>query len=106
MEKAHSDMLRRFSIHTPHLNPRTFLSDFRNAQKRLFLLDYDGTLVPYERSPSAPVSPRYIDTLKRLTADPRNLVYILSGRGTESLVERLGEVPNLGMRLATPVAPV
>ncbi|PKC74143.1 hypothetical protein RhiirA1_516604 [Rhizophagus irregularis] len=98
LEKVHSDMQRRFSIHIPHLNPRSFLGDFRNSQKRLFLLDYDGTLAAYEKAPNTNNSTkRLVDLLTRLTSDSRNVVYVMSGRTSNSLEEQLGEVPNLGM---------
>ncbi|CAG8621597.1 9808_t:CDS:10 [Funneliformis mosseae] len=98
LEKVHSDMQRRFSIHIPHLSPRSFLGEFKQAQKRLILLDYDGTLAAYEKAPNTNASTkRLVGLLTRLTSDSRNVVYVMSGRTFESLEEQLGEVPNLGM---------
>jgi trehalose-6-phosphatase len=63
------------------------------------LLDYDGTLAAYEKAPNTNNSTkRLVDLLTRLTSDSRNVVYVMSGRTSDSLEEQLGEVPNLGMR--------
>jgi len=65
------------------------------------LLDYDGTLAAYEKAPNTNNSTkRLVELLTRLTSDSRNVVYVMSGRTSESLEQQLGEVPNLGMRYA------
>ncbi|XP_073139413.1 probable alpha,alpha-trehalose-phosphate synthase [UDP-forming] 7 isoform X1 [Henckelia pumila] len=54
------------------------------AKSRAILLDYDGTLMPQNsivKTPSAQV----ISLLNRLSADPRNIVFMVSGRGRDSL---------------------
>nr|CAG8556645.1 5658_t:CDS:10 [Entrophospora candida] len=99
LEKVHSDMQRRYSIHIPHLVPRSFSNEFATAKKRLFLLDYDGTIAAYERSPPqvSPSTPsaKLIEVLTKLTSNPRNYVYIMSGRTVKRLEEDLGSIPNL-----------
>ncbi|KAF9580263.1 hypothetical protein BGW38_003163, partial [Lunasporangiospora selenospora] len=47
--KVHGDIQRRYSIHIPHLDMQAILPQYRQAKRRLLLLDYDGTLLPYER---------------------------------------------------------
>ncbi|KAI0918356.1 hypothetical protein AcV5_002363 [Taiwanofungus camphoratus] len=83
---------------TPYI-PRDRLEDcYRAAKKRLFLLDYDGTLAPIVKVPSAAVpSPDTLEALARLTADPKNVVFIISGRDGEFLEQHLGHIKNLGM---------
>ena len=56
------------------------------AQKRLLLLDYDGTLVPQSTINSRPTE-EALSVLKGLCADPRNAVYIISGRRKAELAE-------------------
>jgi trehalose 6-phosphate synthase/phosphatase len=64
------------------------------ADRRLLLLDYDGTLVPFASTPQQARPPaRVHDILKRLASDPRNEVVVISGRERESLEEWLGELP-------------
>jgi trehalose 6-phosphate synthase/phosphatase len=54
---------------------------YKNTTKRLFLLDYDGTLTGYKRDPSA-VKPdqNLLRLLGDLCVDRQNLVVIISGR--------------------------
>ncbi|MEE8591328.1 MAG: bifunctional alpha,alpha-trehalose-phosphate synthase (UDP-forming)/trehalose-phosphatase [Spirochaetia bacterium] len=54
---------------------------YRQAERRLIILDYDGTLVPIRARPQdAAPDPELVDLLKRLAADPRNDVVVASGR--------------------------
>lgn len=63
----------------------------RLSKKRLFLLDYDGTLVPYAPTPEAATpSPGVLEVLQGLTADRRNTVVVPSGRTPETLDTWLG----------------
>ena len=59
---------------------------FCRAQKRLLLLDYDGTLVPQSTINSRPTE-EALSVLTGLCADPRNAVYIISGRRKAELAE-------------------
>jgi trehalose 6-phosphate synthase/phosphatase len=59
---------------------------YHRASRRILLLDYDGTLVPFARYPEMAVpSERVLGQLGRLTADPKNTVVIISGREREFL---------------------
>lgn len=82
---------------TPLLDRALLLSQYQSAQKRLFMFDYDGTLTPIVREPSAAVpSERLIHTLKLLSADPQNSVWIISGRDQDFLKLHLGHITRLG----------
>jgi len=62
------------------------------------LLDYDGTLTPIVKTPSLAVpSEATLEALSRLSADPKNKVYIISGRDGEFLEQHLGPIKGLGM---------
>lgn len=75
------------------------ISAYRNAKRRLFLLDYDGTLVDIAPRPELAVpTPRLLATLRGLAADERNVVVIISGRDAETLDAWLGN--NLAIGLA------
>jgi len=88
---------RNSTISTPLLDKATLLSTYRAAEKRLFMFDYDGTLTPIVRDPSAATpSERVIRTLRTLASDPRNAVWIISGRDQEFLSQYLGDIPGLG----------
>jgi len=86
------------SFATPALDRAKLLSQYRQAKKRLFMFDYDGTLTPIVRDPSAAIpSDRVIRTLKTLAADPRNSVWIISGRDQAFLDEWMGHITELGL---------
>lgn len=88
---------RKNVVATPLLDRSELLRKYRAAKKRLFMFDYDGTLTPIVREPSAAVpSERVIISLKALAADHRNAVWIISGRDQQFLTEHLGHIPELG----------
>jgi trehalose 6-phosphate synthase/phosphatase len=67
---------------------------YKSAGKRLFLLDYDGTLVEIKRLPQdAKPTPEIKDLLRGLADDPRNTVVIVSGRNYIELQKWLGNLP-------------
>jgi trehalose 6-phosphate synthase/phosphatase len=65
----------------------------QRAPSRLFLLDYDGTLVRFTNAPAeARPDARLRDLLERLTQMPETEVHVVSGRSHESLDEWLGDL--------------
>ena len=73
---------------------RKIISDFNRANKRCILLDYDGTLAPYQKLPSlATPSNELIDLLKQLTSDASNEIVVISGRDVDTLEKWLGKLP-------------
>jgi trehalose 6-phosphate synthase/phosphatase len=82
---------------TPLLDRVKLLEQYRTAKKRLFLLDYDGTLTPIVNDPQAAIpSDRLLQELKSLTNNPDNEVWIISGRDQKFLDEWLGHISDLG----------
>jgi trehalose 6-phosphate synthase/phosphatase len=70
------------------------LEEFKLAPKRCILLDYDGTLAPYQKLPQmASPSTDLIRLLNELTADPTNEIVIISGRDVDTLEKWLGHLP-------------
>ncbi|KAK9815725.1 hypothetical protein WJX72_008591 [[Myrmecia] bisecta] len=78
------------------LEPLVLMNAFSRADKRLLLLDYDGTLMPSSTIHSKP-TPEVMAVLHGLTADPRNTVYIISGRARQELADWFGSVEQLGL---------
>ncbi|GAM43623.1 trehalose-6-phosphate phosphatase subunit [Talaromyces pinophilus] len=86
------------SIATPALDRASVLKQYRKAKKRLFMFDYDGTLTPIVKDPQAAIpSDRVLRNIKSLAADPRNAVWIISGRDQAFLDEWMGHIPELGL---------
>ncbi|KAI6374789.1 hypothetical protein MCOR25_003053 [Pyricularia grisea] len=84
-------------VKTPLLDRSALLRSYRAAGKRLFMFDYDGTLTPIVREPSAAVpTERLLQTIKALAADDRNAVWVISGRDQDFLSAHLGHIQNLG----------
>lgn len=74
-------------------------TDYRQAHKRLILLDYDGTLKEFTNSPQEKFSrptARLKRLLRQLTKDRKNEVIIISGRQKNSL-EKYFENHELGL---------
>jgi len=80
------------------LNEEDMVKKYKQANKRLLLFDYDGTLTPIVKNPKDAVPPEgLIEALERLCADERNIVYIISGRDGSFLQKHLGSISGLGM---------
>ncbi len=64
------------------------------SNKRLILLDYDGTVVPFFKRPEdAYPNSALLKVLQNLAADTRNDVVIISGRDNVTLDKWLGHLP-------------
>lgn len=67
---------------------------YLTATKRVILLDYDGTLVPFHRDPEKAVpSPQVHELLSRLCADAKNEIAIISGRESSFLDRWFADLP-------------
>ena len=83
---------------TPQLDQNLFRQKFETARKRLLMFDYDGTLAPIVKEPSAAIpTPKLVQTLKALAADDKNIVWIISGRDQTFLEKHLGHISGLGL---------
>ncbi|KAF4618814.1 hypothetical protein D9613_009732 [Agrocybe pediades] len=82
---------------TPYIPKELLEGLYSKAKKRLFLFDYDGTLAPIVKVPSmATPSEATLEALEKLSSDPHNLVYIISGRDGAFLEQHLGHLTNVG----------
>ncbi|KAL5552927.1 hypothetical protein UlMin_040328 [Ulmus minor] len=78
------------------LTTEHIVSAYRRTNRRAIFLDYDGTVVPQASIIKAP-SPEVISMLNTLCKDPKNTVYIVSGRGRSSLSEWFAPCEMLGI---------
>ncbi|XP_077238245.1 putative alpha,alpha-trehalose-phosphate synthase [UDP-forming] 9 [Tasmannia lanceolata] len=69
---------------------------YKAANSRVILLDYDGTVMPQASINKTPSS-EVISILNSLCGDPKNIVFIVSGRGKESLSMWFSPCKNLGI---------
>lgn len=72
----------------------SLIENYSAALKRVFLLDYDGTLAPFVDKPElAKPSLELKKQLKQLSYNKQNHVIIISGRNKESLGEWFNDLP-------------
>ena len=65
---------------------------YQAAKKRMIFLDYDGTLVGFDSDPLKTKPDKGLKAiLAKLTADKRNRVVVISGRGRDTLEDWLSE---------------
>jgi len=84
-------------LSTKSINSTTinlFKTKYRKSASRLFFLDYDGTLVPFEKDPNKALpSNDLLKLLHQLTNDTTNKIVIISGRNRQLLETWLKDLP-------------
>jgi trehalose 6-phosphate synthase/phosphatase len=77
------------SIYAKKINTdikNTLLENYNKSEKRSIFLDYDGTLTGFKKNPNdAKPDEELHATLRKLEADPQNVITIISGRDRDSL---------------------
>lgn len=99
LEKVWSENALRDTVSVPRLSINKLREQYDNAARRLFILDYEGTLASYG-SPTGIIltSPeRTLAVLNDLLFDEKNTVYVMSGIKPEELGRLFGRVPHLGL---------
>jgi trehalose 6-phosphate synthase/phosphatase len=72
---------------------RKLVGDYRKGGRRLLLLDYDGTLVPFHGEPEkAKPGEDLLKLLGELAENPRNEVVLVSGRYKDNLERWFGKL--------------
>ncbi|KAI8366275.1 glycosyltransferase family 20-domain-containing protein [Choanephora cucurbitarum] len=72
--------------------------EYQDKHKRAFFLNYDGTLAPtHIECKETDPHEQIIDVLTKLTADPTNIVWVISGKSQHELERCLSRVPRLGL---------
>ncbi|OEL33632.1 Alpha,alpha-trehalose-phosphate synthase [UDP-forming] 5 [Dichanthelium oligosanthes] len=78
------------------LSPGDINPSYKRTSNRLILLDYDGTVMPEEIINRYP-SEELIRILNDLCSDPKNTVFVVSGRRKDELAGWLGRCRRLGL---------
>ena len=77
------------SLAEKYLSPKNrlkIIKDYQKSNQRLFLINYDGTLIPYHlKFKESGPSQKVFSIIKSLSQDVKNSVIILSGREKEIL---------------------
>ncbi|KAF2769324.1 hypothetical protein EJ03DRAFT_336372 [Teratosphaeria nubilosa] len=99
LDRVHSEHAERAASSIPRLSLIKLSEKYRDAQRRVFILDYEGTLAPHRTSTGIPLSSpqRVLDAISDLMGDSRNIVYVMSGRRPQELESIFRTLPSLGL---------
>lgn len=78
------------------LSVEHIVSAYKRTKNRGILLDYDGTMSPQSSISSGPKAEN-IDILNRLCKDPKNLVFLVSGKDKPTLTKWFSTCDKLGV---------
>ncbi|KAF1344051.1 alpha,alpha-trehalose phosphate synthase-like protein subunit [Delphinella strobiligena] len=99
LDKVYKEQYARNAMSIPRLSLTALAENYKSASRRVFILDYEGTLASYGTDTNvALTSPqKVLDALNGLVSDRRNYVYVMSGRTPEELQRLFSKVPSLGL---------
>lgn len=96
MSKLEEVKQQQQSLNTYFLNnniKQQIRQKYRDSEKRLILLDYDGTLVPFHKEVNqAKPDAELLEILERISSDKQNKLVIISGRDYHTLDTWLGNL--------------
>jgi trehalose 6-phosphate synthase/phosphatase len=96
LQEAVSARGRYAETQPKRLRPGEIHEAYRQARRRLLIMDYDGTLVPFANQPEqAAPSPVLVQLLTSLAADSNNCVALISGRQSENLDRWFGPIEGM-----------
>lgn len=94
LQETKSQQNSQHTRQLPHITRQHILERYAAAKQKLLLLDYDGTLVPFATTPvSAIPDKNLLQLLRRLAADEKTDLTIISGRDSKSLERWFGSLP-------------
>lgn len=110
LAKVHEEQFKGDTMSIPRLSSINLARSYEKSSKRLFLLDYEGTLAAFGSVSNTVLTntERVVDVLNELVAHEQNSVYVMSGRTlneTELIFDRvrgLGLIAENGCFLREP----
>lgn len=94
LEETKSHQINQQTRYLPAITQQDILNQYSSASRKLLLLDYDGTLVPFSKHPMSAVPDKNLLRLIRgLAADEQTDLTIISGRDSRSLENWFGSLP-------------
>ncbi|EED21711.1 alpha,alpha-trehalose phosphate synthase subunit TPS3, putative [Talaromyces stipitatus ATCC 10500] len=99
LSKVWDEHSSRETMAVPRLSVSRLEEEYRRSSRRLFLLDYEGTLASWGSPTSIILTTpqRALVTLTDLLEDPRNIVYVMSARRPEEMERLFRQVSGLGL---------
>jgi len=91
-----------------HLDINSVVDSYKCTKKRVLVLDLNGTIIIKEPagkylkrdtlgSSGFDVNPEVREALSSLCADPKNIVFVVSGDSQENVVKAVGNIPGVGL---------
>ncbi|KAG2412615.1 hypothetical protein HFD88_010172 [Aspergillus terreus] len=99
LSRVWNEQSSREIMAVPRLSFNKLQLHYRQAARRLIIVDYEGTLASWGSPKSIIVTTpqRAITALTELTDDPRNIVFVMSSRMPEEMERLFRMVANLGL---------
>ncbi|KAI6246167.1 putative alpha,alpha-trehalose-phosphate synthase [UDP-forming] subunit [Erysiphe necator] len=99
LDKVYDEQNLRQATSVPRLSVNQLGRIYQGSKKRLFILDYEGTLVNWGSIKDTILTnpQRTLDVLNDVLQDERNIVYVMSDRRPEELDQLFKRVPNIGL---------
>ncbi|KAL5400415.1 hypothetical protein PMIN03_012392 [Paraphaeosphaeria minitans] len=99
LNNVFEEQFRHDTISIPRLSASNLVNDYESTWKRLFILDFEGTLSNYSSVDNTIITnvDKVIDILSDILNDKKNAVYVMSGRTVEELELVFNRLPNLGL---------
>lgn len=99
LNNVFDEQFRRDTMSIPRLSASNLIKDYEMTRKRLFILDYEGTLTNYGSVNNTVITnvDKIIDILGDILEDKKNCVYVMSGRTVEELELAFSRLPHLGL---------
>ena len=111
VDNTASFLARESTLAFDHLHLKLVKKAYESTKRRVIILDFNGTIVLKEppgkylkreilgTSGNKP-PPEVVDALQKLSTDPRNTVYVVSGDSSENVMSALGHLPCLGLAVS------
>lgn len=99
LDQAYTEHSSRKPSAVPKLNLKDVQQHYTNAERRLFIVDLEGTLTTAAsiRDHVSRTPKRVVDVLSELTEDKKNMVYVMSQRRPEELDRIFKMLPRIGL---------
>lgn len=99
LDAVYEEHHQHASMAVPRLRVPQLVKKYTESERRVFILDYEGTLSPHRSSSGLQTgSPRrMLETLSGLLLDPNNIVFVMSSRRPEELENAFRTLPDIGL---------
>jgi trehalose-phosphatase len=97
--KVFDEQFNRDTMAIPRLSTSHLIKSYECTWRRLFILDYEGTLASYGSVNSTVLASteRVVDVLNELVSDEKNIIYVMSGRTVRETELIFNRVKGLGL---------